>query len=543
MQQSEVEHVKAKLDFGRALQGKTLPARLTPQSIQKARDLLASRYDAELTVTTSGTESRWTNLLRTKLELQKCQQDVKSLEIEGATLRQQVLEVSNAIRAADTEALNWRQARREILQGGEVPGLKAAQASLLQKREQLRLLRLEARRSELSPAVQKLKALLGSDDGLMRDVLHRWCHVAMWSSKRHAGALEADSMEAKPLVSLELVAESFAGEGSSEVLLVARVGQEVHRTEARRLRGKVSWLENRFTFEASPWSSTLELEILSVGSGDPETLGFTTVDFLSLTPGKWHLLKERLWGSNPGRLELWLFVTIRGSSTPEVVEADVMPKPTQRELQKMQLQEVVREEALKDRTPILPTASKDGKSQRELQRKELESLLESPNNEKQKEAKMKSLETKIAEMQAELEAMKSEGTTARQKRDQKRLERHGNATGMEKFRSVGKRLAGSKADIEAVEPAAFGFRFEDLFKLGQEVIDEGTSEEYNIYGDSDTEDKFLQRQAEAQKIIAQERERMEGGVFGRMRKGVTAGGVESSVEVSHYWYWMFVDVG
>eukprot|EP00434_Breviolum_minutum_P023897 symbB.v1.2.021087.t1/scaffold1805.1/size100715/6 len=99
------------------------------------------------------------------------------------------------------------------------------------------------------------------------------------------------------------------------------------------------------------------------------------------------------------------------------------------------------------------------------------------------------------------------------------------------------RLAGSKADIEAVEPAAFGFRFEDLFKLGQEglgvleVIDEGTSEEYNIYGDSDTElpsfieeDKFLQRQAEAQKIIAQERERMEGGVFGRMRKGVTAGG-------------------
>ena len=26
--------------------------------------------------------------------------------------------------------------------------------------------------------------------------------------------------------------------------------------------------------------------------GDPETLGFTTVDFLSLTPGKWHLLKE-----------------------------------------------------------------------------------------------------------------------------------------------------------------------------------------------------------------------------------------------------------
>lgn len=35
---------------------------------------------------------------------------------------------------------------------------------------------------------------------------------------------------------------------------------------------------------------------LVIHQGDPETLGFTTVDFLSLTPGKWHLLKVlRCW--------------------------------------------------------------------------------------------------------------------------------------------------------------------------------------------------------------------------------------------------------
>lgn len=139
---------------------------------------------------------------------------------------------------------------------------------------------------------------------------------------------------------------------------------------------------------------------------------------------------------------------------------------------------------------------------------------------------MKSLEAKIAEMQAELEAMKSAGTSARQKRDQKRMERHGNVpmAGIDKFRSAGKRLAEpSKAEIETTA-TAFGFNFEDLFKLGQEVMDEGTSEEYNIYGDSDNEEKFAQRVEEAQKIIAQEKERMEGGLLGRMRKGVTAGG-------------------
>eukprot|EP00435_Cladocopium_sp_Y103_P064063 s136_g25.t1 len=82
----------------------------------------------------------------------------------------------------------------------------------------------------------------------------------------------------------------------------------------------------------------------------------------------------------------------------------------------------------------------------------------------------------------------------------------------------------SKAEIETTATTAFGFNFEDLFKLGQEVMDEGTSEEYNIYGDSDNEEKFAQRREEAQKIIAQEKERMEGGLLGRMRKGVTAGG-------------------
>ncbi|CAL1158819.1 unnamed protein product [Cladocopium goreaui] len=84
------------------------------------------------------------------------------------------------------------------------------------------------------------------------------------------------------------------------------------------------------------------------------------------------------------------------SPVPEVVIADTMPKPTQRELQKMHLQELVREEAA---VPQTSKASREGKSQRELQRKELESLLESPTHEKQKEAKMKSLEAKIAEMQ------------------------------------------------------------------------------------------------------------------------------------------------
>jgi len=336
---------------------------------------------------------------------------------------------------------------------------------------------------------------------------------------------QADTLEttSSPLATLELVPQSFTAEGSIEVALVARVEQQVHRTDSQRLRGKATWLENHFKFEAFSWNSTLDLEVLSLGSGDPDTLGCTSVDFLSLTPGKWHVLKERVWGSTCGRLEVWAFVTMCPPSPPEVVIADTMPKPTQRELQKMHLQELVREEAA---VPQTSKASREGKSQRELQRKELESLLESPTHEKQKEAKMKSLEAKIAEMQAELEAMKSAGTSARQKRDQKRMERHGNVpmAGIDKFRSAGKRLAEpSKAEIETTA-TAFGFNFEDLFKLGQEVMDEGTSEEYNIYGDSDNEEKFAQRVEEAQKIIAQEKERMEGGLLGRMRKGVTAGG-------------------
>ncbi|CAL1130656.1 unnamed protein product, partial [Cladocopium goreaui] len=67
-------------------------------------------------------------------------------------MRLQLHKASEAIRKADAEALAWRQARREVLQGGDAASasLKLAQASLLQKREQLKVLRLEVRRGQLS---------------------------------------------------------------------------------------------------------------------------------------------------------------------------------------------------------------------------------------------------------------------------------------------------------------------------------------------------------------------------------------------------------
>ncbi|CAJ1365375.1 unnamed protein product [Effrenium voratum] len=206
-----------------------------------------------------------------------------------------------------------------------------------------------------------------------------------------------------------------------------------------------------------------------------------------------------------------------------------MPMPTQRELQKERLEEVIgqEEEPLKASEKV----SRDGKSQRELQREELQRLLDPQNEQEQKEekeAKMKSLEAKIAEMQAELEAMKASEkvkSEARQKRDQKRVVRQGNAApatkGLDKFRAAGKRVEEEPSAFEG-----FGFNFEDLFKLGgnEEDKEEGSSEEYNVYGESDSEEKLAKRQEEAQEIIAKEKERMEGGALGRMRRGVTAAG-------------------
>ncbi|CAK9112171.1 unnamed protein product [Durusdinium trenchii] len=514
-----------------------ISARPSAEEVQQARTLLASRYQHATIACSSGASSddiRLGELLRKRLELKKCQEKLKHLESSGESARLQLREAEEAIRVAQTTSLSLRRARQDVLDGGRATcgPLQLAKASLKQKQQQLKLLRLEAQSPELWPdAVKKLHRILQpfGEESLLRDVLLRWCHVALWSLRRLSNERraqdgeQADTMEVRigPVALLELVPQNFttSTEEKLEVVLVARVDQQVQRTSSQQVQGKAAWLEHHFTFEALSWKSTLELEVLSVG--DPDSLGCGSVDFLSLTPGKWHVLKERIWGSTSGWLELWAYLTVDRPASPaeDAVQADLVPKPTQRELQKKHSEELVRDEVPQG-GPSRPAAK--GMSQRELQRQELENLLEDLSDQQKKEAKMKSLETKIAEMQAELEAMRSAGTSARQKRDQKRLERHGNANvaGIEKFRSAGKRLAEPRA-TESVQDLAktFGFRFEDLFKLGQEVIDEGTSEEYNIYGDSDTEEKLARRQEEAKTIIAQEKERMDGGVLGRMRRG------------------------
>ncbi|CAE7908805.1 SOQ1 [Symbiodinium sp. KB8] len=72
----------------------------------------------------------------------------------------------------------------------------------------------------------------------------------------------------------------------------------------------------------------------------------------------------------------------------------------------------------------------------------------------------------------------------------------------------------------------FGLNFEvtDLFGFMQDSKEDGSSEEYNIYGDSDNDERLAKRQQEAQDIIAKEKERMDGGAFLRMRRGAAPGG-------------------
>ncbi|CAE7908804.1 Catsper1 [Symbiodinium sp. KB8] len=100
-----------------------------------------------------------------------------------------------------------------------------------------------------------------------------------------------------------------------------------------------------------------------------------------------------------------------------------MPQPTQRCAALLPVKELLHDpeerSAEKESKP-----HRDGKSQRELQREELERLLSDggpPTEEQRKKDRIRSLEAKIAEMQAELEAERSSErakSDVRQKRDQ-----------------------------------------------------------------------------------------------------------------------------
>ncbi|CAJ1373370.1 unnamed protein product [Effrenium voratum] len=112
---------------------------------------------------------------------------------------------------------------------------------------------------------------------------------------------EADTLDAEdanPVAKLELVPQAFTGaEDGTEVQLLVRVEGQVYRTSGQRIRaGKAVWLdEHHFTFEAFTWRASLEVQALSLTGG--QVLGSTSLEFLSLTPGRWHVLKEKLCGS------------------------------------------------------------------------------------------------------------------------------------------------------------------------------------------------------------------------------------------------------
>ncbi|CAE7250825.1 Catsper1 [Symbiodinium sp. CCMP2456] len=331
--------------------------------------------------------------------------------------------------------------------------LQQLKAVLERKRTEVGLIRLRAVSADQWPgALCKLKRLLGPflDESLLRDVLLRWFHIALWDSWRRAPpdgvGQEADTLDEEsastPLAKIEVVPQALlAGQealNGTRVTLVAAVDSQVWRTEGGLVsHGKSVWpASSHFTFEVFSWKSALEVQVLasSPAASSPSEVGSSRLEVLALIPNRWHRLKETLWGgtSRP-QIEVGIYVSIEPpSSRPgaeplgevQAVEADSMPQPTQRELQKMKLQELLHDpeerSAEKESKP-----HRDGKSQRELQREELERLLSDggpPTEEQRKKDRIRSLEAKIAEMQAELEAERSSErakSDVRQKRDQR----------------------------------------------------------------------------------------------------------------------------
>ncbi|CAE7701333.1 Catsper1 [Symbiodinium sp. CCMP2592] len=330
--------------------------------------------------------------------------------------------------------------------------LQQLKVTLERKRTEVGLIRLRAVSADQWPeALCKLKRLLGAflDESLLRDVLLRWFHIAHWDSRRRAPpdgvGQEADTLDeesaATPLAKIEVAPQAlFAGQESlngSRVTLVASVDSQVWRSEGGIVsHGKSVWpASSHFTFEVFSWKSALEVQVLASSPTELAEVGSSRLEVLALIPNRWHRLKETLWGgtSRP-QIEVGIYVSIEPpSSRPgaealgevQAVEADSMPQPTHRELQKMKLQELLHDP--EERPAGKETKQhRDGKSQRELQREELERLLSDggpPTEEQRKKDRIRLLEAKIAEMQAELEAERSAErakSDVRQKRDQRR---------------------------------------------------------------------------------------------------------------------------
>eukprot|EP00439_Symbiodinium_sp_Y106_P069307 s100_g11.t3 len=352
----------------------------------------------------------------------------------GEELREELQQASAAARHAEGEAQRWRRARRDLLRGKAEPTvddpLQQLKVTLERKRTEVGLIRLRAVSADQWPgALCKLKRLLGPclDESLLRDVLLRWFHVAHWDSWRRAPpdgvGQEADTLDeesaATPLAKIEVAPQAlFAGQESlngSRVTLVASVDSQVWRTGGGIVsHGKSVWpASSHFTFEVFSWKSALEVQVLaSSPTASSAEVGSSRLEVLALIPNRWHRLKETLWGgtSRP-QIEVGIYVSIEPpSSRPaaetlgevQAVEADSMPQPTHREMQKKKLQELLHDPeerpAEKETKP-----HRDGKSQRELQREELERLLSDggpATEEQRKKDRIRLLEAKIAEMQA-----------------------------------------------------------------------------------------------------------------------------------------------